>query len=173
MTIHLRLSLSLLSVAIGCGTVAADDAEEVIARLKRLGARIQLDDQKQVIGVNFGERKIADADLVHLKGLSHLRELDLTRTPTTSAGLVHVKELKALRKLYLTDTKVDDAGLAHLQGLKSLELIGLSGTRVGDPGLDHLRELAGLKSVFCIGTKVSPAGVEKLQKALPKCEVFQ
>lgn len=170
MSIRCAITLSLL---ISCGTAAADDANEAIAHLKKLGARIQLDDQKQVVGVNFGERRIADADLAHLKGLTHLRELDLTRTPITSAGLVHVKELKSLRKLYLTDTRVDDAGIAHLQGLKSLELLGLSGTRVGDPAVDQLCELGALKTLFCIGTKISPAGVQKLQKALPKCEVFQ
>jgi Leucine-rich repeat (LRR) protein len=160
------------------GLVAAGPSQEKdasspdqINKLKKLGARIQFDDKKQVIGVNLGERRVADADLVHLKGLKDLEELDLTRTRITSVGLVHLKDLATLRKLFLTDTKVDDSGISNLKGLKALETLGLSGTKIGDSGLNHLQELTGLKSLFCIGTGVTDAGVEKLQKALPKCRI--
>jgi acetyl esterase/lipase len=144
---------------------------EQMDTLKKLGARITLDDQKRVIGVNLGERKVTDADLVHLRGLQHLQELDLTRTRITGAGLANVKDLTTLRKLFLTDTKVDDSGVTHLNGMKRLELVGLSGTRITDAALDHLRGLTGLKSLFCIGTGVTDTGVEKLQRALPQCQV--
>ena len=144
---------------------------EQIDKLKKLGARITVDDQKRIIGVNLGERGVTDADLVHLRGLQHLQELDLTRTRITGAGLVNVKDLTALAKLFVTDTKVDDSGVTHLKGLKSLELVGLSGTKISDAALDHLRELKGLKRMFCLGTSVSDAGVEKLRRALPQCQV--
>jgi hypothetical protein len=170
---HLALALSVIVLTSASRADDAPSADEVIAKLKRLGARLTLDDQKRVIGVNLGERRIADADLALLKGLQHLKELDLTRTPTTSAGLVHLKELKTLKKLYLTDTRIDDTGLTQLKGLKSLELLGLSGTKIGDAGVEHLRELTSLKTLFCIGSKITASGVEKLQKAVPKCEVIQ
>ncbi len=144
---------------------------EQIDKLKKLGARITLDDQNRVIGVNLGERGVTDADLVHLRGLQHLQELDLTRTKITGAGLVNIKDLTALRRLFLTQTKVDDSGITHLNGLKNLELVGLSGTKISDAALDHLRELKGLKTLFCIGTGVTDAGLEKLQRALPKCQI--
>jgi acetyl esterase/lipase len=142
-----------------------------VEKLKTLGARITLDDQGRVVGINLGERRITDADLVHLGGFQHLQELDLTRTRITKAGLVHLKDLTTLRRLFLTDTKVDDSGIMHLKGLKALGLIGLSGTRIGDAGLDHLRECTGLKQVFCLGTSVTAAGVKKLQRALPSCQI--
>ena len=144
---------------------------EQIDRLKKLGARITLDDQNRVIGVNLGERKVTDADLVHLRGLQHLQELDLTRTKITGAGLVNVKDLTALTKLFVTDTKDDDSGITHLKGMKTLGLIGLSGTKISDAALDHLQELTGLKQIFCIGTGVTDAGVEKLRRALPQCQI--
>jgi len=144
-------------------------APNPLDKLKKLGARIQLDDKKRVIAVNLGERRITDADLIHLKGLEHLQELDLTRTAVTSAGLVNLKDLTTLKKLYLTETKVDDEGIANLKGLKALEMLGLSGTRIGDPALSHLTALTELTSLFCLSTRVTDAGVEKLQKALPKC----
>ena len=150
---------------------AAVSSAELVENLKKLGARITLDEEKRVVGVHLGERKVTDADLVHLKGLYHLQELDLTRTRITSAGLANLQDLAGLRKVFLTDTKVDDAGIAHLKGLKSLEVLGLSGTRFGDGGLGHLEGLTGLKQVFCIGTGVTAAGAAQLQKKLPKCQV--
>jgi len=144
---------------------------EQIDKLKKLGARIMLDDQNRVIGVNLGERGVTDADLVHLRGLQHLQELDLTRTKITGAGLVNVKDLTALTKLFVTDTKVDDPGITHLKGLKALELVGLSGTKISDAALDHLRELKGLKRIFCLGTAVTAAGVEKLQRSVSQCQI--
>ena len=145
---------------------------EQIDELKKLGARITFDDQKRVIGVNLGERNVTDADLVHLRGLQHLQELDLTRTKITGTGLVNVKDLIALRRLFLTQTKVNDSGITHLKGLKTLELVGLSGTKISDAALYHLRELTGLKRIFCLGTGVTAVGVEKLQRALPQSQII-
>lgn len=142
---------------------------EQMDQLKKLGARITLDEQNRVIGVNLGERRVTDADLIHLKGLQHLQELDLTRTRITSAGLVNIKGLSTLRRLFLTDTKVDDSGIVHLKGMTALTLVGLSGTRITDAALDDLHELKGLKQLFCLGTGVTGAGVEKLGRALPQC----
>jgi hypothetical protein len=144
---------------------------EQIDKLKKLGAKIQLDDKNRVIGVNLGERRISDADLIHLKGLDDLQELDLTRTGVTSAGLENLKELTTLKKLFLTETRVDDNGIGSLQGLQALELLGLSGTKIGDPALTQLQALTGLKSLFCIGTAVTEAGVATLRKALPQCRI--
>ena len=142
-----------------------------IDKLKKLGARLTLDDHNRVIGVHLGERMVTDADLVQLRGFQHLQELDLTRTRITAAGLTNIKDLPALTKLFLTDTKVDDSGIAHLKGMMNLRLAGLSGTRISDAALDDLRELKGLKQLFCIGTSVTEAGVEKLQQALPQCQI--
>lgn len=152
-------------------SLAAEDGPvaEQIAKLKKLGARITLDSDKKVIGVNLGERRVMDADLVHLQGLNHLRELDLTRTQVTSKGLKNIKNITSLKKLYLTDTKVDSSGLVNLKGMKALEVVGLSGTKVNDAALDQLQELIGLKQLFCIGTGITDAGAERLRKKLPKC----
>src|SRR6185369_2227651 len=111
---------------------------EQIDKLKKLGARITLDDQNRVIGVHLGERRVTDSDLVHLRGLQHLQELDLTRTRITGVGLVNIKAAAALRTLYLTDTKVDDSAIAHLKGMNNLEFVGLSGTKISDAALNHL-----------------------------------
>src|SRR4051812_29986151 len=118
------LTLFLLALPVLADEPKADPRGQV-DQLKKLGARVTLDDKNRVVGVNLGERRVSDADLALLRGLQHLQELDLTRTRITGAGLAHLKGLTGVRKLFLTDTKVDDAGIAHLKGMKALVLIGL------------------------------------------------
>lgn len=167
-----RILLKDKSECMGASQPKDDPAlGEQIDKLKKLGARITLDDQNRVIGVNLGERSVTDADLVHLKGLKHLQELDLTRTRITGSGLANLKDATTLKRLFVTETKVDDSAILHLKGMNSLALVGLSGTRISDKALDHLGELSGLKQLFCLGTGVTDAGVEKLRRALPQCQV--
>lgn len=153
--------------------ISRNDASltERLENLKKLGARITLDERNRVIGVNLGERKVTDADLIHLKGFEHVQELDLTRTRITGAGLWIVKDMSALRKLYLTETKVDDASIEFLKGAKTLGLVGLSGTRISDAAIEHLREMTELRQLFCLGTGVTDAGLKTLQRALPRCQI--
>ena len=83
--------------------------------------------------------KVADADLVHLKGLTGLQALCVDNTPITDAGLVHLKGLTGLKGLDLKYTQVTDAGLAHLKGLTGLGGISLSNTQVTDAGVAELK----------------------------------
>jgi hypothetical protein len=163
-------SSTVLFLLVLAAPTVADDAEQ-IDQLKKLGARLTLDDQNRIIGVNLGERKVTDADLVHFKGLQHLQEVDLTRTRITGVGLVNLKDLTDLRRLFLTETKVDDAGIGHLKKLKKLTLIGLSGTKISDKTVDHLGEMTALKQIFCLGAGISDAGEAKLKRALPQCQI--
>jgi hypothetical protein len=166
--------LAALSLAVFLATAPSHAAAEAptaeqSAALKKLGARLTFDEQQRLVGVNLSERRVADADLVHLAGLADVTELDLTRTGVTSVGLAHLKDLKSLKVLYLTDTKVDDAGIAQLKTLNTLEFLGLSGTKITDAALAHLKDLPKLGKLFCLGTKVTPGGVAELQRALPDC----
>ena len=85
--------------------------------------------------------KVTDAELKQLlKGLENLEDLDLYRTNITDAGLEHVKGLKHLRYLNLHwQKKVTDAGLEHLKGLESLQHLDLRGTKVTDGGVENLQ----------------------------------
>ena len=86
-----------------------------VAALKELGAQIEQDDQGRVVELNLSSTEITDEGLMHLKGLTNLRGLDLWRTQITDAGLLHLKGLTKLQNLDLRDTKVTDAGVAELQ----------------------------------------------------------
>ena len=91
-------------------TAAADP----VAALKRLGAKIERNEQGEVL-VYLVDTEITDAGLVHLKGLTRLQTLDLLSTQITDAGLVHLKGLTNLRSLWLDGTKITDAGIADLK----------------------------------------------------------
>ena len=58
----------------------------------------------------------------------------------SDASLVHLKGMTRLRELQLSYTQISDEGVAHLKGLASLEEIDLTGTRVSAAAVATLRE---------------------------------
>ena len=92
-------------------TAAADP----VAALKKLGAKIERNEQGEVVEVSLMNRKLTDAGLAHLKGLNNLTGLLLADTKVTDAGLAHLKGLTKLKRLGLWDTKVTDAGKKKLK----------------------------------------------------------
>jgi formylglycine-generating enzyme required for sulfatase activity len=115
---------------------------------------------------------VADAAaLAHLKGLTQLREIDLSSAGITDAGLEHLKELTQLQiqKIDLTSTPITDAGLAHLKGLTQLRQVDLSSTSITGAGLEHLKGLTALREVDLSNTQITDAGLEHLA-ALPRLE---
>ena len=132
-----------------------------------LGGRVTVDEKspgKEAISVDFeypyfpkaGEiqppfslvfPQVTDAGLVNLRGLTHLRSLNLKNTKVTDAGLEHLRGLSQLRSVNLSGTAVTDAGLVHLTGLAKLQFLDLSGTQVADAGLVHLQGLPQLQSL--------------------------
>jgi hypothetical protein len=63
--------------------------------------------------------KVGDAGLVHLKGLTDLRQLSLHSDPITDEGLTHLKELTNLEFLDLDETRVNGTGLPQLIGTEA------------------------------------------------------
>lgn len=117
-----------------------------------------------VVGVMYikddGEE---EAFLVHLKGLSKLKSLDLCDTKTTDSGLVGIENLKQLERLLLPNTEVSDALLTRLSRLKRLQELHLTGTRVTDAGLEHLQELVDLRWLDLGDTAITDSGLAHLQ----------
>ncbi len=168
------LGLSLAVVT--SGWAAADNPKQAkaIAEIEKLGGNVIVDEKSQaVIGVSLRKTKVTDAELVLLRGLTRLEEIDLGKTGVTDAGLVHLKGLAKLQWLGLQETKITDAGLVHLQGLTKLQWVGLAETKVTDVGLEHLKKLTKLQSLYLGDTKVTKQGVQKFQQALPTCYVFR
>ena len=156
---------------------------------------VRRDGQGQVIQVDLRGSPVTDKELVHLKRLTKLQDLNLSSTKVTDAGLVHLKALTNLQDLNLSFTKVTDAGLVHLAGmnLKSLtppkeamtdlglkyylaaverpSTLSLGKWKITDAGLVHLKGLTKLQELDLHNTKITNAGIADLQKALPNCQI--
>ena len=125
-----------------------------------------------VVEVHFASSPTRDC-LVHLKGLTQLRWLDLQGTRVTDASLEHLKELKQLQVLGLDGANVTDAGLRHLKGLTRLEMLSLNDTQVTDACLEYLKGLTHLWRLELHRTNVTDEGENALQRALSECEILR
>jgi Leucine Rich repeat len=143
-----------------------DDATSTDAKLATIEKLISLR------GVNLEESNVTDGGLEHLAGLERLEYLWLSRTRITNDGLVNLRRLSKLKLLNVSHTEITDDGLANLKRLTELEYLDLSENPLTDTALEHLNVLTGLKWLSLWGTGVTDAGVNLLQKALPRCKIY-
>lgn len=139
--------------------------EAAIAYFKKLKGKITVDEtspDKPVIGLSLDLSDVTDAELVYLKGLAELQNLDLSGTKITDAGLVHLTGLTKLQELRLSSTKITDDGLEQLKGLSQLQKLYLSNNKITDDGLVHLEGLTSLIKLYLGGTKVTGKGLVHL-----------
>ena len=104
---------------------------------------------------------VSDEGLSHFADLVELRSLRLPRR-ITDAGLAHLKGLTNLENLDLNDTKITNDGLKHLSSLGNLQWLGVQDTRLTDEGLVHLRENSRLSAVSHLDSSLSESEVEDL-----------
>lgn len=139
--------------------------EAAIAYFKKLKGKMTVDEtspDKPVIGLSLDLSDVTDAELVYLKGLAELQNLDLSGTQITDAGLVHLAGLTKLQELRLSSTKITDAGLEQLKRLTQLQRLYLSNNKITDDGLVHLEGLTSLIKLYLGGTMVSGKGLVHL-----------
>ncbi len=97
-----------------------------------------------VVEINQTETAFADNDLAQLSAWPAspaLCSLILTGTKVTDAGLKHLKGLTHLRDLDLSQTQISDAGLDELKGLTTLKHLTLRGLneRLSDAAANELK----------------------------------
>jgi hypothetical protein len=132
--------------------------------LRRIGARLETDEQGFVVEVLLSNTRTNDEDLRFVQGLQTVRSLRLENTHITDAGLQHVQHVTTLENLSLYRTHVTSAGLEYVRGLSELRSLGLNRTEVNDYGLHHLVELRKLESLWLDGAPISDAGLPALAK---------
>jgi hypothetical protein len=86
-----------------------------------------------VVIVRLRDTAATDQDLVVLKSLSRVRELDLSNTSITDEGLIVVGQLPRLKSLSFRGPSIGDHGVEHLKRLR-LEQLSLWKTLVTDAG---------------------------------------
>jgi len=122
---------------------------------------------------------IKDADLICLRGLQNLRELDLSLVPVTDAGLRHLTSLTKLTHLDLLYSEgfggvlITDKGTESLAKLTRLQSLNLIGAKLTDAGLRRLTALQNLRELNLVNTRVTDAGVEMFQLAVPQCQLVR
>ena len=101
---------------------AATDIDGTIQALQNAGAKLTLDAKGRPAEIYFGSRA-TDEHLPLLKGLTHLKRLNLETAKITDAALGNLAGLTELESLSLYQTGVTAAGLAHLTTLPDLEQV--------------------------------------------------
>jgi Leucine Rich repeat len=146
-----------------------------IAAIRKMGGHVQeiaQNDSRLEVAFHLADGKITDKNLVPLKDLKDVYELNLRGTDVTDAGLKYIAGLKSLKKLHLEKTRITDKGLAELKGLDGLEWLNVYGTQVSNDCLPHVKALKGLKKFYIFETKVTIDGVAKMKKELPKLQII-
>jgi uncharacterized protein YjbI with pentapeptide repeats len=132
---------------------AARDTTEAqaAAMIEARGGKLTRDESspgKPIVKVDLAGTSVSDADLIHLRSLAHLSELNLANT--------RVRE-----------------GLVYLKKLPELKVIDLSGTAVGDWELEYLEYVSSLRTVNLKGTKITRTGLVSLCKAVPRARIIR
>ena len=87
----LGVALVGLVVCVGCGP-PKPTREEAVAAIKRLGGKVEVDENKDVVNVNLAGAKVTGAGLVHLEGLTTLESLLLMDTQVTDACAAELRK---------------------------------------------------------------------------------
>ncbi|MGE0760536.1 MAG: hypothetical protein AB7O38_26220 [Pirellulaceae bacterium] len=200
--LHFVEDLNLRAAGSGVTTAGLQQLK-AMPQLKRLNlmfcrqfrsASLQpLADLKSLEAINLSHIETRDENLVHLKGLTKLRELDLTWSETKS--LDSLKDLTNLEVLVLHQVKtIDDEDARILTSMTKLRRLDLAETQITAATLPLLAEMKDLEFLdfTCgrfdrdssvtgavvtaaqdqVGTRISPDGpyngvtVEVLQKNL-------
>src|SRR6202022_4151096 len=158
---HLAASTSLLALDLELCDGVTDDACEALGTMRQLKVLI-------LKKTGFEPRRISNAGLQNLRGLSNLEVLNLYGNSVTDAGLPNLQRLNNLRELNLSLLAVTDAGLNHLQPLATLEQLellfseGFAGPTITNAGTEFLGPLTNLATLNLTGAKLGDAGLERL-----------
>jgi hypothetical protein len=147
------------------------DDPAVVAALRELKVKLELNDKGNVYTADATEATIEDSGMKHFRGLHQLVSLDLSDRPITDAGLGELGNSTVLQELYLGNTQVTDDGLAILKALPNLEVLAVSGTQVRGSGLVHLKHVPNLRVLNTADCNISDSVLAQLA-TLSKLEVL-
>lgn len=162
--------------------VVVDDAglpispaeKAAVEKLEKTGTFVmRLAQNTNYLRVDFTHRgkEVKDDELILLKDMPNLVELNLGGTNVTDVSLVHIKPLVNLVRLQLHRTKITDAGLMNVAGLTKLTSLNLYSTDVSDAGIQQLKSCRNLKRLYVWQTKVTENGAKQLAAALPGIDI--
>jgi Leucine-rich repeat (LRR) protein len=141
---------------------ATGTAATLAAWIRSLGGTAVVQ-QGHIVEISLASTQATDADLVHLKGLSRLRKLNLRGTQAGDLGLRNLGlERCALTDLELGNTTVSDVGLDAVASCVNLRRLGLGYTLVQGDGLAKLATPGTLIDLDFKGNGLSENGAEAI-----------
>jgi hypothetical protein len=136
------------------GPLSASTLERLVHVVKKEG----------IPGLDLSDHwELTNESLSHLRSLTHLVMLDISRTKISDSGLSYLNACRGLVVLMLPDA-ITDAGLAKLKNLHDLRELNLDETHISDQGLSGLTHLLHLESLDLSSTRTTDAGVALLAK---------
>lgn len=112
--------------------------------IKANGGNASRDDfrskDKHILSVRLKHmRDLKNEDLIHLKKLTQLKNLDLSYSSITDEAIPIINELTSIQVLNLTGTQISDKGLKMLS-LPKLYYLELNHTNISNDGLARLEK---------------------------------
>jgi hypothetical protein len=108
------------------------------------------------------------ANLVHLKGMTGFKTLDLRGFFCRDEDLVHLAGLTNLETLSLSGSPITAAGLRKLKSLQNLKHLNLRATNIRDADLAALADFPALTDVTTTQSLVTEEGVKKAEGQHPR-----
>jgi Leucine-rich repeat (LRR) protein len=141
--------------------VVVRNAEEALAAIRALPAAVE-EENGAVVFVDLDNYGVNDDFVAHLRFLTGLKILDLSRNPITSDGVENLAGLTNLERLHVDSTKIDDAAMQTIGRLKKLKTLWLLETDVTDQGLKHLASLNELEQLYLADNRITDEGTKSL-----------
>ena len=110
-----------------------------------------------------GKSGPSDRDMIHLRYMPNVSEIDVVTPHLTDAGMAPLANLRRLKKLESYHAQITDKGLAYLRDIDSLEELAFYGAKITDAGLAHLGGLRNLKTLRLETTGVTGTGFGHLR----------
>lgn len=149
-----------------------DDTRVTDAGLKHLKGMTQLQ-RLSLRNLDISDEGMAQ--LQGLTGLMDLNVSNVTPKEgtrrITDAGLVYLKGMTRLDSLRLENQRITDAGVGALTGLTRLRILDLSHNPISDAGIKALQSLPNLVALDIRGVDFSDAAVEEFRRAHPKVRI--
>ncbi len=139
-------------------------------RLMRMGAKLQFNEEQQLIVVDFRQTLATRRELAELADCPTLHTVHFP-VHTSDDTLRELTWLQQLTGLNLSYAQISDRGLALLEPNAKLRWLGLCGTRITDQGLESLKPLQSLVDLDLRMTQISERACTELKNNLPNCRV--
>jgi len=127
--------------------VSEADNIDAFTKLRKIGAHVIRDQDKQISGIEFPGIKIS------------------------TNGWKVLNKLGNIQKLEMVGCGIDDAGIVNLRKFIHLKSLNLSENEITDKSVEVLKTLTQLEVLSVLKTQVTKNGVAALRAALPGCSI--